>query len=241
MAMIIREHTVAIDLHTHSQASPDGALTAADYRRMLESGRLDYIAVTDHNTADFALALKRDLGELGERIIIGEEIRTTHGEIIGLYLTETVPKLMSPQATIDAIRAQGGLVCIPHPFENVRRGMQKQALEPISTQVDMMEVHNGRAVFQNKSKQAYAWAALHGCAGVASSDCHAPDGWGRTRTRIAEAPTRDTLVGLLRDAEYDVRFPGVKAVLYPKLNKFRTRAARVRGKLGRRGRQESGA
>lgn len=234
MAIVLRHHEVSVDLHTHSEASPDGALTAADYKKMLESGRLDYIAVTDHNTADFAVSLKQELGELGERIIIGEEIRTTHGEIIGLYLTKTIPMLMSPQDTIDAIRQQGGLVCIPHPFENVRRGMQKAALEPIADQVDMIEVHNGRAVFQNKSKQAYAWAALHGCVGVANSDCHAPDGWGRTRTRIAAAPTRDTLVQLLHDAEYDVRFPGVKAVLYPKINKFKGRAARLRGKISRK-------
>ena len=220
----ITDKSVAIDLHTHSEASPDGALTTKDYRRMLKSGRLDYVAVTDHNTTDFARALKHELGELGERIIVGEEIRTTHGEIIGLYLTETVPKLLSPHETIAAIRAQGGLVCIPHPFENVRRGMSRKALEPISREVDMIEVHNGRAVFQNKSKLAYAWAALHGCAGVANSDCHAPSGWGRTRTRIAAAPTKDNLIDLLRDAEYDVAFPGVRAVLYPKFNRLRGRS-----------------
>ena len=220
-AKTVMEKRIKIDLHTHSEASPDGALTTADYRRILENDLLDYIAVTDHNRTDFAFRLRDELEDLGDRIIIGEEIRTTHGEIIGLYLKETVPPHMTPQETVDAIHAQGGLVCIPHPFETVRQGIQPEALELVAADVDIIEVHNGRAVFQNKSKQAYAWMALHNCTGAANSDCHAPSGWGRTRTRIAEAPTRRNLLGLLREAEYDVAFPGVKAVLYPKLNRLR--------------------
>lgn len=219
-----------VDLHTHSTASPDGSLTEKDYRTMLEAGLLDYIAVTDHNTTDFARHLH---DTLGERIIIGEEIRTTHGEIIGLYLKETIPKLMSPKATIDAIRQQGGLVCIPHPFENVRRGMQVTELDKIAEHVDMIEVHNGRAVFQNKSKQAYAWAARHGCRGVASSDCHAPSGWGKTYTLVSQAPNLGNLLQLLETAEYVIGFPGVKAVLYPKFNKLSGRLLAYR-RLGKR-------
>jgi hypothetical protein len=211
---------VKIDLHTHSEASPDGALTEADYRRMLDSGKLDFIAVTDHNTADFAIGLRK---RLGDRIIVGEEIRTTQGEIIGLYLRETVPKLMSPADTVAAIREQGGLVCVPHPFEDVRRGLHRAALDAIADDIDMIEVHNGRAVFQNKSKQAYAWAALHDCRGVANSDSHASSGWGRTYTCIAKPPTRDTFVDLLQEAEYIVGFPGLRAVLYPKFNRLRKR------------------
>ena len=214
-----------IDLHTHSVASPDGSLTEADYRRMLETERLDYIAVTDHNTIDFARELKKNLTAaltaLGKRIIVGEEIRTTKGEIIGLYLKETVPMLMTPEETIAAIRQQGGLVCIPHPFENVRRGMQAASLEPIAKDVDMIEVHNGRAVFQNKSKAAYVWAERHRVAGIANSDCHATPGWGRTYTVVAGTPTRANLVQLLQTAGYRASFPGVKAVLYPKLNRLK--------------------
>lgn len=209
-----------IDLHTHSHASPDGSLTEADYRRMLDSGQLDYIAVTDHNTADFAIELHK---KLGDRIIIGEEIRTSKGEIIGLYLQKTVPMMMSLQETVAEIRRQGGLICIPHPFENVRRGMQIKDLDEIGDEIDMIEVHNGRAVFQNKSKDAYAWAKLHSCLGVANSDSHAVPGWGKTYTIIPGKPSRETLLQLVAEAEYQTGFPGVKAVLYPKLNKFKTR------------------
>lgn len=218
-----------LDLHTHSVASPDGGLTAADYRRILTSGKLDYVAITDHNTVDFALQLQAEWQKtdpkLAAKIIVGEEIRTTAGEIIGLYLQRTVPKLLSPQETVAAIRAQGGLVCIPHPFETVRSGMPAAALEPIAGKVDAMEVHNGRAVFQNKSQQAYAWVAQHGCAGVASSDAHTHSGWGRTYTTVTAAPTRETLVALLQEATqaraYHVGFPGVRAVAAPKANKLK--------------------
>ena len=215
---------VKADFHTHSIASPDGALTTDDYRHMLESGKLDYVAITDHNSAEFALAFRKSLGaksDLAQRVIVGEEIRTSQGEIIGLYLKKTIPSMMSPEDTVKAIRQQGGLVCIPHPFENVRRGMQLADLERIAHEVDMIEVHNGRAVFQNKSKDAYAWAKRHLVAGVANSDSHAVPGWGRTYTKLREAPTKETLVDLLQSAIYTVRFPGVKAVLYPKLNRLK--------------------
>lgn len=212
---------IKIDLHTHSVASPDGALTLDDYRNMLQTGRLNYIAITDHNTIDYALRIQAGLGRLGERIIIGEEVKTTGGEIIGLYLQEAVPKAMDPEETVRAIRRQGGLVCIPHPFETVRSGMSLEVLDSIADSVDIVEVHNGRAIFQNFSKKAYAWAAKYNCRGVASSDSHGPSGWGRTYTRIAAEPTRETLVQLLHDCQYVTGFPGVHGVLYPKLNRFR--------------------
>jgi hypothetical protein len=218
---------INIDLHTHSQASPDGSLTEANYRTMLDSGLLDYIAITDHNTAEFAIKLHK---KFGDRIIVGEEIRTAKGEIIGLYLQKTVPSMMSPQETVAEIRRQGGLVCIPHPFENVRRGMQAKDLDDIADEVDMIEVHNGRAVFQNKSKDAYAWAKAHNCLGVANSDSHAVPGWGTTYTSVPgerdNGLSKQILLQLLGSATYQTGFPGVKAVLYPKLNKFKTRYAK---------------
>lgn len=209
--------SVKIDLHTHSVASPDGALIVDDYRRMLDSGRLDYIAITDHNTVEYA---QRVQAELGKQIIVGEEITTTEGEIIGLFLKETIPKGLLPTQAVAAIRRQDGLVCIPHPFETVRSGITKEALDEMAKEVDIVEVHNGRAIFQNQSKRAYAWAALHDCAGVASSDSHGFSGWGKTYTIIEKAPSKQTLLGLLRDSHYATAFPGVHAVLYPKLNRL---------------------
>lgn len=215
--------TCKVDLHTHSIASPDGGLAEADYHRMLDSGRLDVIAVTDHDTAEFALQLHK---KLGDRIIVGEEIRTSHGEVIGLYLRETIPAGLSPAETIGRIKQQGGLVYIPHPFETVRQGMQASALQAIAPEVDIIEVHNGRAAFQDRSRVAYDWAAAHGCAGGAGSDSHGRAGWGRTYTVLSELPAAGTLVELLKTADYHSRFAGVRALLAPKLNRVKKRRRR---------------
>lgn len=209
-----------IDLHTHSVASPDGSLNEGDYRKMFDVGRLDCIAVTDHNTIAFARELH---AKLGERIIVGEEVTTLDGEIIGLYLTKLVKPGMSAADTVAAIKEQGGLVCVPHPFETVRKGVSIMTLNVIAEQVDIIEVRNGRAVFQNKSKQAEAWAAKHHVTGVASSDAHGWHGWGRTYAMVSELPTRDTLLKLLANATYKVGLPGIRGVLYPKLNRIRRR------------------
>lgn len=209
------------DFHTHSVASPDGALAPKHYRRALEQGRLDCIAITDHNTIDLAKELH---AELGDRIIIGEEITTAEGEIIGLYLSEAIPAQLSAIETVKRIRKQGGLVYIPHPFETVRKGIGIETLQGIAKDVDIIEVHNGRAVFQNRSPQAVAWAAEHNVPGAASSDAHGVSGWIRTYTMLGIMPTRQNLAKLLTAASYQRGFPGVRGMLYPKFNRLRTRS-----------------
>lgn len=210
----------AIDLHTHSVGSPDGSLTLQDYQNMLQSGRLQFVAVTDHDTIDMAMHIK---AALGEAIIIGEEISTGEGEVIGLYLTATIPPCRTAAEAVKAIQKQGGLVYIPHPFETVRKGITPEALQRIAVDVDIIEVHNGRAMFQNLSKEALAWAKTHSVAGAASSDAHGRVGWGRTCSIIEDIPTRDTLAGLLAFARLNRGFVGARGIMYPKINRIRKR------------------
>jgi predicted metal-dependent phosphoesterase TrpH len=206
-----------VDLHTHSVASPDGSLKEEHYAKMLESGLLDHIAVTDHDTIEFAVQLR---DKLGEQIIVGQEIMTTDGDIIGLYLKNVVPSGLPAAQAVAEIKGQGGLVYIPHPFETMRKGISLEALNLIAAQVDIIETDNGRAVFQNKSAEAKEWAAKRKLPGAASSDAHGPKGWGKTYSVIPLAPTATTLPKLLASATYVVGSPGVQGVLYPKLNKF---------------------
>src|SRR4051812_4619386 len=109
-----------IDLHTHSVESKDGGISFEQYAHALSTNRLDVIAITDHDTIDFATHAQT---ELGDRIIVGEEIMSTGGEIVGLYLKEAVKAGLSPLETVKQIREQGGLVYVPHPFETVRKGL----------------------------------------------------------------------------------------------------------------------
>lgn len=207
-----------VDLHTHSIASPDGGISAQQYAHLLDSGVLDAVAVTDHNTINFALQLHQ---ELGDKIIVGEEIMTSHGEIIGLYLTETIPGGLSPDETIQRIQAQGGLVYIPHPFETIRSGMGPHMLEQIADKIDIIEICNGRAFLQNRSSQTVLWARLNNITGAASSDAHGSRGVGKTYSSLAELPTKETLVSLLQRATHHTGRPSPRALLYPKYHRLR--------------------
>jgi len=217
---------IRVDLHTHSTASPDGGITTEQYRELLSNGTLDCIAVTDHNTVELALQLHE---ELGDKIIVGEEIDTKQGEVVGLFLKEAVPKGLELSEAIHQIRMQGGLVYLPHPFETVRKGVQKKHLENLVEQINIVEVYNGRAVAQNKGPEAAVWARLHRKPGAASSDAHGVRGVGSAFTAVAEVPSAANLVELLQKAHLTMERPPLHSLLYPKLH--RLRRAIKRGKV----------
>lgn len=212
-----------LDLHTHSVASPDGGLSEQHYRQMLASGGLDYIAVTDHNDVAFAIKLQQTLGE---RIIVGEEITTRQGDLIGLYLRERVPPGLTAREAARRIHSQGGLVYIPHPFDVTRSGIGNTALETLGASVDILEVYNGRAVFRTANRRAARWNGTRGLPAAASSDSHGRRGWGRTYTIIEAAPSRDTLCDALRHGSSVTKKAGVVGVLYPKTNRLRKKLKR---------------
>ncbi len=213
-----------VDLHTHSVTSLDGGITVAQYEKVIKQSVLDCLAITDHNQIAFATHLHT---LLGEHIIVGEEIMTESGEIIGLYLTKLVPPGLSPFETVKHIKDQGGLVYIPHPFETVRRGLPPHVLEELADYVDIIEVYNGRSFVQNRSTQAVVWAKLNHITHVASSDAHGWHGLGHTYTRISALPNRNTLMELLDEGTPMVGKPTVRGLLYPKYH-------RLRKKIGKR-------
>jgi predicted metal-dependent phosphoesterase TrpH len=209
-----------VDLHTHSAASPDGGISGRQYHRIIESGALDCIAITDHNRIDFALDMHR---ELGDRIIVGEEIMTKAGEIIGLYLSQAIAPGLEARETIRQIKVQGGLVYIPHPFETVRKGLHPASLEELQDEIDIIEVCNGRAFVQNRSEQAVVWARLNNVVGAASSDAHGTHGLARTYTRTALMPTRENLIEQLRTGTLITNRATLRSLFYPKYHRLRKR------------------
>lgn len=214
-----------VDLHTHSYGSPDGGLGTAEYRYFLENELLDYIAITDHNSIETAQQIQAELANLGKRIIIGEEIMTTQGEIIGLFLSQLVPAGLSPAETAKQIHAQGGLVYVPHPFETGRSGLQAPALNGLTPAVDIVETCNGRAIFGNRSSTARLWAQQNAKPAAASSDAHGRFGWGYTYNVIEQAPTAQNLASQLTAATYSTRSVGW-GIMYPKLNRLKKKMAR---------------
>jgi predicted metal-dependent phosphoesterase TrpH len=211
---------IKVDLHTHSTASPDGGITADQYHRALTTRLLDVVAITDHNRIDFALSLRQ---KMGEAIIVGEEIMTTAGEIVGLFLTNVIKPGLSPLETIKQIKEQDGVVYIPHPFETIRKGLHPSVLDELVDHVDIIEVCNGRAFFQNRSEQTVVWTRINAKIGAASSDAHGFQGLGATYTSVSEMPTRDNLLRLLDNGIPMTGRPSVRALLYPKLNRLRKR------------------
>lgn len=207
-----------VDLHTHSIISHDGGLREEDYRKILDRGMLDYVAITDHNETGFA---KRMYDKLGDKIIIGEEIKTRDGEIIGLFLQQTIPPGRSPQETIKLIRDQHGLVYIPHPFEIFRKGLQAVVLHSIATDIDIMEVFNARGFWRGKVKQAEAFAKKYNIPLSAASDAHGPEGVASAFSIISEIPTQKTLKQLIDKGSLQKKYAPPLSYLRPALNKVK--------------------
>lgn len=212
--------TYKIDLHTHSIISPDGGITATQYERILERGILDYIAITDHNETRFAKQLHKTLGD---KIIVGEEIKTKQGEMIGLFLTETVKSGMSAAQTAVRIHDQGGLVLIPHPFEILRKGIQVADLETIISNVDIIEVFNGRGRWRGKAKQAESFSKKYHLAGSANSDAHGFPGLGKTYSVISYVPNAQTLSYLLQEGKLTQAYAPIWTFLYPAFHRVRNK------------------
>jgi predicted metal-dependent phosphoesterase TrpH len=211
-----------IDLHTHSVGSPDGGIKPEQYARILEDGTLDYVAVTDHDRIDIAEKIQ-DM--LGDKVIIGQEITTVQGELIGLFLKKAVRPGQTALETAKAIKNQGGLVYVPHPFETVRKGLSKETLEALAAMIDIIEVHNGRAVFQNRGPEAATWARISSAPMAASSDAHGYKGLGTTYTLITDAPTAGNLPDQLMRARFTTNRPPLRTLLYPKLHRLRKKVS----------------
>src|SRR5579859_3850245 len=129
-------------MHGHTYYSKDSRLRPRAIVNRAQAVGMDALCITDHNEIDGAFEVAA-LGAM--QIIIGEEVRTSEGEIIGLFLHERIDPGMSPEETIAAIRDQGGLVYVPHPFDSYRGSrLQTSTLERVVGQIDILEVFNAR-------------------------------------------------------------------------------------------------
>lgn len=168
---------VRVDLHTHTMWSGDSTTTPDEFAAAVVASDIDVVCITDHNTIDGALELR---DRLDCRVIIGEELRTAAGEIIGLFLDERVPMGVGPVDAARAIRDQGGIVYIPHPFDPMRRNLNEAALYELAQAdlIDAVEVLNAKTSLPSLNRRALAFAAEFGIVGGAGSDGHVPDALG---------------------------------------------------------------
>jgi hypothetical protein len=160
------------DLHAHTHFSRDAVTSVTTFARRYERAGIDCVAVSDHNNVDGALAV-REIAPF--RVIISEEIKSSEGEIIGLFLQETVRKGLTPEDTVRAIREQGGLVLVPHPYDRFRRSpLREEAHLRIMPDVDVIEVFNARTILSADNERGRKLAQQHGKLMSASSDAHTP-------------------------------------------------------------------
>jgi hypothetical protein len=167
---------IRVDLHNHTHYSPDSILSPKQFAREARRRHLDVIAVTDHNTIRGALAV-RELADFP--VIIGEEIRSADGEVLGLFLSQGVPKGLSASETIARIKHQGGLVGVPHPFDFLRSALRCDVMTALIDQIDFVEALNARIVFSSHNDRAREFASSHGKPTTAGSDAHSPREVGR--------------------------------------------------------------
>ena len=164
-------------MHSHTMWSGDSTTTPDELTTAITAAAIDVLCITDHNVIKGARQLAT---RLPCRVIIGEELRTAAGEIIGLFLTEHVSAGLAPLVAAGEIHAQGGLMYIPHPFDPMRRNISAGALDALLNAglVDAVEVVNAKTSLRSLNDRAAAIAVMHDVAAGAGSDAHVPDAIG---------------------------------------------------------------
>jgi predicted metal-dependent phosphoesterase TrpH len=218
-----------LDMHTHSEYSPDSRTPLAAQAAALKAAKIDVVCATDHNTIEGALRL-REIAD-GVRVIVGEEVSTRDGEIIGLFLEKPIPRDLSGEETIARIHDQGGLVSVPHPFSRNRLyHLRRDALERLWQQIDCIEIFNAREAFAADNRRAEAYAKERNIPGAVGSDAHRVSEIGRAWIEIDDFVDRDGFIASVRGGEVHGRLTGSAIHLATRYDVFRKWLSRRRTK-----------
>jgi hypothetical protein len=200
---IARRKLIEVDLHMHTDHSPD---CATPVEVLLETARdrgLGAIAITDHNEISGALAARDVAAEADDiKVIVAEEVKTAEqGEVIGLFLEERIPRGMTMAETIAEIRRQGGLVYVPHPFDRLHSVPDYEHLLDMVEEIDILEVFNPRVAFSAFNEEAERFARKYRIVPGAGSDSHVAQGLGSVRVRIHDFEGPEEFLEAMRDAD----------------------------------------
>ncbi len=220
------------DLHTHTHFSRDGCMSPEVLVERCQRAGIDCVAVSDHNGIEGALEVRRIAPF---KVIVAEEVKTTEGEIIGFFLEENVRKGLTPEATVRAIHDQGGLVCVPHPFDRLRRSpLREEALLRIVADVDIIEAFNSRTTLRRDNERGARFAAEHAKAMSAGSDAHTPGEIGLAYVEMADFEGPEEFLAALEKGRIVARRASPLVHVFSSL-------AKVRSRLGRRPKPTAGA
>ncbi len=194
---------IEVDLHMHTDHSTDCATPVEVLLQTARDRGLGAIAITDHNEVSGALEARRIAAEMGDiKVIVAEEVKTAEqGEVIGLFLEEKIPKGLTMAETIAAIRAQDGLVYVPHPFDRFHSVPDYEHLIDIVEEVDILEVFNPRVAVTAFNEEAERFARKYRIVPGAGSDSHVAQGLGSVRVRIRDFGGPAEFLEAMRDAD----------------------------------------
>ena len=194
---------IEVDLHMHTDHSPDCATPVGVLLETARDRGLGAIAITDHNEVSGALEARRIAAEMGGiEVIVAEEVKTAEqGEVIGLFLEEKIPRGMTMAETIAAIREQGGLVYVPHPFDRFHSVPDYEHLLAIVEEIDILEVFNPRVALTSFNEEAERFARKYRIVSGAGSDSHVAQGLGSVRVRIHDFDGPAEFLEAMRDAD----------------------------------------
>ncbi len=209
-----------IDTHIHTFASADCLVHPAQVIKVAKQKGLDRICITDHNSIKGAL-MAYDIDP--ELVIVGEEIRTTEGEILAFFVTEWVPPRLSPQETLSRLRAQGAVISLSHPFDPHRDHWSEQTLREILPMLDAIEGFNARTLRKSYNQAAQEFATYHRCPMTAGSDAHTRREIGAAYMEIPSFTTAAEFRANLAQATLHGQRSPKRVHLYSTLNTWRRR------------------
>jgi len=199
------------DFHVHTCHSKDCAMEVEEVLERASEVGLDVVAVTDHNEIAGGLEALTLAERYGVRVIVGEEVKTSEGEVIGLFLKERIPPGLTFAETIAQIKRQGGIVYVPHPFDRMHAVPGSALLKVNLTDVDVIEVFNSRIAYPGFNEKAVRFAERHRVPAAAGSDAHVLPGLGTALTGMGEFTGPDDFVEAL-SGSHIIRRP--KSLLY---------------------------
>lgn len=197
---------VKVCLHNHTFRSRNSINTLEDFKKAFDESRVDKIAITDHDYVNEAKILQNYFGE--ERIIIGEEISTKDGDVIGLFLKRFVTSGLPAERAMQLIKAQGGVVYVPHPYG--RKGLKEPLINDLKNDMDVIEIHNSwlfRHIAKpftsnDLNKKAEEWAHENEMLMAASSDSHYSTDIGSSYTLMEDFSDQKEFLENLKGAEF---------------------------------------
>ena len=189
-----------VDLHLHSRYSHDGQSSLEELAERCRECGIERIALTDHNTVEGALALQ---GMEPGLAIVGEEVRATEGEVIGLFMTGRVPPYLPPVEVMDRIHGMGGLVYIPHPFDRHRAHFRAELLVELADRIDIIETYNPWCDAA-ANQAAVRFATDLDKVGATGSDSHSARELGRSWMEMDDYTSPQDFLEKLREARHVV-------------------------------------